>query len=335
MRSHSANDNGIPIVAWTWKQGWLLSIVALGVSAPLTLTAGPPFESGRTLDRQVVPTKGPDAESSPSPEARPASTRPAIEPRVASASNRTSVAASAPGAGRSSSATDAITQARKAIAECQERYRHVDDYTCTFVKRERIDGRLTSPHMMTMKARTSPNSLYFKFQQPNRGREAIYIHGRNNGRIVAHDVGLGKFFAGTMHLDPKGSMAMEENRHPVTEAGIGCLIDTVARRWATELSPGESVVTLHHDVRVSDRPCTMIESVHPRRGPELLFHKVKLYVDNEHGLPIRFEAFDWPRSPGAAPELVEEYSYLELKTNVGLRDHDFDPSNRQYSFGRL
>jgi hypothetical protein len=314
------------------------SAVLAGLSVPLAPAASPPFGSGRSLDRQVVRANGPDAGASPMPEARPASSRPdsqAVVPRVASVTNRPMATSSAPPAGRGTSGAESIARARKAIADCQERYRQVHDYTCTFVKRERIEGRLTSPHMMVMKARTSPNSLYFKFEQPNRGREAIYVHGRNNGRIVAHDVGLAKFVAGTMQLDPHGSMAMEENRHPVTEAGIGNLIDTVAKRWATELDPGESVVTVQSGVRVSNRPATLIESVHPRRGPDYLFHKVKLYVDNEHGLPIHFEAFDWPAHPGASPALVEQYSYIDLKTNVGLRDCDFDPANQQYSFGRL
>ena len=109
----------------------------------------------------------------------------------------------------------------------------------------------------------------------------------------------------------------------------------MARHWAAELTPGESQLTFHDDVRVGTRRCTLIESVHPQRGPNFLFHKVKLYIDQEHGLPIRFEAYDWPRHPGAPAELVEEYSYLDLKVNVGLHDHDFDPANKQYSFGRL
>ncbi len=86
---------------------------------------------------------------------------------------------------------------------------------------------------------------------------------------------------------------------------------------------------------MGNRRCTLIESVHPQRGPDFLFHKVKLYIDQEHGLPIRFEAYDWPRQSGASAELLEEYSYLDLKLNVGLHDHDFDPANKQYSFGRL
>ena len=141
--------------------------------------------------------------------------------------------------------TEAIARARRTIADCQKTYQKIEDYTCTFYKRERVDGKLYTPHVITMKARTKPASLYFKFVQPNRGREAIFIHGKNNNKIVAHDVGIGRFVAGTMHLDPKGDMAMEENRHPVTEAGLGAMIDQVKSRWDSELHPGESVLLFH------------------------------------------------------------------------------------------
>ena len=188
---------------------------------------------------------------------------------------------------------------------------------------------------MEMKSRTEPASIYFKFQAPNRGREAIYVEGRHDGRVLAHDVGIGKWIAGTMKLDPQGSMAMGASRHPITEAGIGPLIETVAQRWADELTPGESLVTIHAGMHVDGRPCTMIESVHPHRQPGFLFHRVNLYIDCELGLPTRFEAYDWPRHPGASPELVEEYAYRDLRLDVGLSDEDFDPANKHYSFGRF
>jgi hypothetical protein len=300
------------------------------------------------IDREVVragtdpPRLEGSASTSTSPKAEPA-------PQVASVADRT-----APGAasirvgeparvkptpsqnqGTPPPASDPITQAKQAIYDCQVRYAQIHDYTCTFMKRERIEGRLTSQHVMAMKLRTRPGSVYFKFQTPNRGREAIYVQGKYNGKVIAHDVGIGKLLAGTMHLDPRGSMAMEDTRHPITEAGIGSLIDTVAKHWAVELTPEESVIKFHPNLRVGNHPCTMIESDHPRHLPSFLYHKVKLYIDHEHGLPIRFEAYDWPKHPGAAPELVEEYTYIDLKTNVGLGDHDFDPNNKQYSYGRF
>jgi hypothetical protein len=229
----------------------------------------------------------------------------------------------------------AIERARHAMAACRDKYRSIHDYACTFHKRERVDGKLIRPHVMTMRVRTEPYGVYLKFITPDAGREAIFEPAKNSGKIVFHDVGLGRLIAGTMLLDPKGSMAMEENRHPINDAGIGNLIEMLADRWAAELDPSESVVEIHPHAHVADRACTLIETIHPEPAASFFFHKVKVYIDREHGLPIRFEAYDWPKSPGGEAELVEEYTYAELKTDVGLTDLDFDASNPRYAFGRF
>jgi hypothetical protein len=230
---------------------------------------------------------------------------------------------------------DPIARARKAIADSRERFRSVKDYSCTFLKRERIDGRPTPLFIMAMKVRIEPKSLYLKLQQPRGGREAIFVAGRDHDRAMVHDVGLGRLLAGTLHLDPKGPMAMEDCRHPITEAGIGHLIETVYDRWNAELTPGESRLDFDDDCTVAGRPCLRIDSTHTERRPEFLFRQVRLFIDDDLGLPIRFEAYDWPAAPGAGPELVEEYTYKNLKINVGLSDLDFDPKNPAYKFGRF
>ncbi len=246
-----------------------------------------------------------------------------------------SIAAPQPSTPKAPDVADSIALAKKTILECQERYQNIHDYSCTFHKRERIGGKLSAQHTMEMKSRTRPASFYFKFVTPNKGREAIYVEGRHGGKVLAHDVGFGKLLAGTMRLDPRGSMAMEDNLHPITEAGIGGLIDTIAKAWAMELSPAESVINFHPNLRVGPHACTMIESIHPRKHASFRYYAVKVYIDTEHGLPIRFESYDWPKHHGAAPELVEEYTYLNLRTNIGLHERDFDASNPQYAFGRF
>lgn len=234
-----------------------------------------------------------------------------------------------------SDAAAAIERAKAEIAACREKYRATRDYACAFHKRERIDGKLIEPHVMTMRVRTEPFGIYFKFVTPDAGREAIYQPAKNGGKIVYHDVGLGRLLAGTLLLDPRGSLAMEDNRHPITDAGIGNLIETLHTRWEAELDPSESVVEIHPHAKVGDRACLLIETIHPRPGPAFAFHKVKVYIDREIGLPIRFEGYDWPKAPGAEADLLEEYTYDGLKTDVGVTDLDFDPANPRYAFGRF
>ena len=226
-------------------------------------------------------------------------------------------------------------KALRIITQCQTRFSQVIDYTCTFYKRERIAGKLTPLFVMTMKARSKPKSIYFRFEDPCKGREAIFVEGRNSGKMLAHDAGFTKFLAGTLELEPCSVLAMEECRHPITQAGIGSLIETVAQRWAVELSPDESVVLFDCNMTIGARRCTMIEAIHPQSQPKFQFYKVRLFIDTELNLPIRFEGYDWPTEPGAPADLVEEYSYLDLKLNVGLGEIDFDTCNPQYSFGRF
>lgn len=232
-------------------------------------------------------------------------------------------------------AAASILAARNLVADCQKRFERVDDYSCVFTKRELVKGRMTPTYQIGMKVRTSPFSVYMKFHNPKTGREAIYVNGRNNGKVVAHDVGVAKILTGTLRLDPRERLAMEDNRHPITEAGIGNLIDTLVDRWSTELQPDESRVTVDSNVSWAGRPCTLITSTHTEKRAEFLFHEVKVYVDHELGLPVRFEAYDWPREASGHPILVEEYSYHDVRINVGLGDLDFHPENKAYSYGRF
>jgi len=230
---------------------------------------------------------------------------------------------------------DPVARAISIMADCQTRFEKVRDYTCTFYKRERIDGVLSAPHVMEMKMRTEPHSVYLKFRQPNRGREAIYVAGRNDDLVLAHDVGFTKLLAGTMRLDPRGPRAMEGNRHPITDAGIGALITTIASRWAEELQSSEAVVLFDSRLKLGPARCLLVETIHPERRPNFVFHKVRLFINSDLGFPVRFEGYDWPKESGRAPELVEEYVYDDIKINVGLTDSDFDIANKLYSFGRF
>jgi hypothetical protein len=222
-----------------------------------------------------------------------------------------------------------------AIADCKTRYENVHDYVCTFIKVERHRGKLLAPHVIAMKVRTKPNSVYLRFIKPKAGREAIHVEGRNGGKVLAHDVGLGKLIAGTLSLDPRGEMAMEDSRHPITDAGIGPMINMLEAHWKVELKPGVSEVSINEHMKVGDRPCKMITTRHVEKQKGMDFYLVRVFIDRELGLPIRFEGYDWPKRAGLDGELIEEYTYKNLKLNVGLSEIDFDARNKNYAFGRL
>ena len=95
---------------------------------------------------------------------------------------------------------------------------------------------------------------------------------------------------------------------------------------------GECEVKFFKGAKINDRICTCIQVVHPVPRRNFLFHLARIFVDDELNLPVRYESYDWPKEAGAAPELMEEYTYLNLKLNNGFTDADFDIKNPNYGF---
>lgn len=216
--------------------------------------------------------------------------------------------------------------------ECQAAYAEVTDYTALFVKQERIDGKLSEPHYIDLKFRREPFSVYLRWRQPNSGREVIYVDGHYEGKLIAHETGLKDAVAGTVELDPRSRRAMKNSRYPITNAGLGNMIDEMISTWTRERRYGEINVKILEGYKVDGRECTGIQIYHPTPRREFRFCLARIFIDNELKLPVRYEGYDWPRRRGGKPELVEAYTYTRLKINPGLSARDFDTRNPQYSF---
>jgi len=212
--------------------------------------------------------------------------------------------------------------------------RDVKDYTCTMIKRERIDGKLGDPEYMFVKIRNQPFSVYLYFLRPEgeKGREVIYVEGRNEGKMLAHEGSGLKARFGTVSLVPTSALAMEGNKYPITQIGTKNLVKRLLEVGNQDMKYAECDVQYRKNAKVNDRVCTIIEVTHPVPRRNFLFHKALIYVDDELNVPIRYEAYMWPKTPGGRAELDEEYTYLNMKVNVGLTDADFEPSNPNYHF---
>lgn len=244
--------------------------------------------------------------------------------------------AAAPKRTEPQAAASQLDQPLQLAHKARDKFRTIQDYTCVLVKQERIDGELLPREYVQMKARPRPFSVYFKWLKPYEGREAIYVTGQNGGKIMVHSTGVEKVVGGTVALDPRGDMAMENSRHDVTEAGIGNLIEQLVTRWEAEKKLGQTEAVVKDNAKVDTRVCWCVKTTHPHDPRRYTYHRSRVFFDKEHGLPIRFEGYDWPRR-GSAPDgdLVEEYTYRDLKFNVSLSAADFNPDNAKYNFGRL
>jgi hypothetical protein len=230
--------------------------------------------------------------------------------------------------------------ARKALELSRKEY---DGYTATLVKRERIDGVVGEQEVMFIKVRNRkvedgelvvPLSVYLTFLKPAsaRGREVIYVENQNNGKLVAHEGGVRGKFLPTVSLSPTGRFAMQGQRYPLTEIGLENLILKLIERGQTARQYPDVTAQFRTGAKIKDRTCTVLEVRQPQKRPDLDFYLAHIFIDDQLQIPVRYVAYDWPKSPQAKPEIIEEYTYLDVNMNAQLTDLDFDPENPAYNF---
>ena len=234
---------------------------------------------------------------------------------------------------------EAIAIARETLEYIREQ---VKDYTCIMVKRERINGKLLDHEFMNCKIRharkdgsqSKPFSVYLNFRKPESvaGREVIYVEGHNNDKLIAHEGGFKGRFIPTVYLTPTSALAMRNCKYPITEIGIEKLTAMLIEKGERDRKAGPCKVRILRGAKVKSRVCTCIEVRHDDRRPEYDFHLARIFLDNELKVPIRYEAYDWPTTKGEKPPLLEEYTYMKMKLNVGLTDKDFSESNPKYNY---
>jgi hypothetical protein len=211
---------------------------------------------------------------------------------------------------------------------------NIQDYSCTVVKRERVDNVLREHEYMFAKVRQRPFSVYLYFLGPDsvKGQEVIYVTGANDGNMLAHAGSGVRAMVGTVSLKPQSMLAMQGNRYPVTEIGMENLARRLVEVAEHDKQFGECEVNFYPNAKVNGRVCTCVQVVHPVPRRNFRFHLARVFIDDELTLPIRYEAYDWPQEPGGPPVLMEEYTYMNVKINQGFTDADFDPKNSAYKF---
>jgi hypothetical protein len=229
---------------------------------------------------------------------------------------------------------------RTARASLQNIQANVGDYSALFVKRYRVDGELSEMQYANIKIRnrktkdgkiTTPMAVYLDFLEPDlvKGREVLWVEGKNNGKLIAHDMGFRSFL--NVQLDPTGYVAMRGQRYPITEIGIEKLVLKMIEKVKRDRQHGECQVRFKN-ASVNGTACTLLQVIHPVKREHFDFHCAQMYFDKKLNLPIRYVSWSWPVKPGEKPVLEEEYTYLRMKVNVGLTDRDFDIGNSEYRF---
>ena len=215
------------------------------------------------------------------------------------------------------------------VARMEASYAPVRDYTAIFLKRERVQGVLGDQEVMQLKYQ-KPFRVYLRWPTgPKEGREVLYVAGANGDRLLVYDPsGIQRFF--TLLMSPGDARAMRASRHPITEIGIGKLIELIAQNARRAWARGELRLIDHGAGEESGRPVRRYEGILPDDPAKGYFcARLGLAIDRELGLPVRAQIYEWDGS------LVGDYAYTDLRVNPGLAPQEFDPANPAYQFPRM
>jgi Protein of unknown function (DUF1571) len=211
------------------------------------------------------------------------------------------------------------------LADARGAYGKLRDYSGTFTRQERIKGTLGVEQVGEMKMRVSPVGVYVRFARPeaSAGMEVAYSGAKKDGKVRYRPAGVaGRKGLQAMATDDAKFLA--DNRHQVTEWGMGAIIELIATSTAREKTLNNPVQVYTGDYQFANRNVTKYEIVMGRPHAARYAARMVVYIDKETKLPVRYEAYDDPKPGSTTGELIEAYSFTDLKLNAGLGENTFD-----------
>ena len=215
------------------------------------------------------------------------------------------------------------------------RLSRVEAYTATLRKQERLGGRLGPENVLAMKVRNRPFAIYLKFLSPKAGKEVVYAEGHHENKVVAHNGDWTRKLIPRLAVAPDSAIALADQRHPVTEAGLVHLANKLLKFRKMDMGDPDATSTIDRTTDAEGR--TWLRSVHNHSVEDgsRPFARVEVLYDPATQFPLRISSYDWPE-PGQAGELemAERYAYDDLDLEAPLTAADFDITNPDYAFMR-
>lgn len=213
---------------------------------------------------------------------------------------------------------DPLGLIRRAHQNYQESVR---DYTCTFIKQERINGHLRDPEKIVVRFKETPFSVLMNWQKP-KGRVAklLYVEKDGNRTILVHPSGLGGLLLKTVHVDIDNPRLKKSSLRTPAEFGFGRVLAGMVKTYAKAQKNGDLFLEYQGTEVLDGRECLVLLRKLPMdKGYDTMFSVLYIYLDKEYLVPTKTEGFD------TANNLIGSYRYLNVHLNRGLTDELFSP----------
>lgn len=213
------------------------------------------------------------------------------------------------------------------LADGKASYAKLRDYGCTFTRQERVNGALSAEQVGEMKVRVQPYSVYVRFARPEAvaGLEMCHVAGKRADDKMRYRPAGVKGVNGFVSISTDDPKLRSETRHPANELGVGRVLEQLTTIANREKGLNNPVEVFTSDYKFAGKDVTRYEIFTRRPHAHRYAYQMVVYVDKETKLPLRFEAYDQPKAGATTGgDLLEAYSYTDVRTNVGLGDNAFD-----------
>jgi hypothetical protein len=194
-------------------------------------------------------------------------------------------------------------------------YERVLDYVCLYEKEERAisDGEKQTIRLFFRK----PLDVRLEWlnDRGNVDQTAVYRQGFNDGKVLGRQNGLLGALAGKLRLDPTEPLALSDSRHPITEVGLGKIIERAQQDAANPR------IASHFDGEepLNGRAAYKFEfnAKDDAVGGLPTARKVLIWIDRELKLPVKVEMYD------SGKTLLERHQFKQVRINQKPSDKTF------------
>ena len=204
----------------------------------------------------------------------------------------------------------------------------VSDYTGLLVKRENAAGKDTGYQYIEFKYRENPRAVYLKFLKPAslQNREVLY----NGGEDLVVKRGGRKNASMTLYISIESPLATEGNRYTIRDMGLKVLSERLLSVIKTEVVIPDTEIVVYDNAKVDGRIVKFYRMIHNKKTSTEQCYIAEIAIDKELNIPIYYKALGYGKDD--EPVVLEEYSFRNIKLNVGLTNEDFNEQNKKYGF---
>jgi hypothetical protein len=214
--------------------------------------------------------------------------------------------------------SDSLEFRKPLSPECQKAYDHlktkldqsesallkVSNYKAQLEMQERVENELQDVQHVEVDVAHEPMSIHMKWK--NNGQEVSYTEGENEGLMtVKPSRGLG-FLVRTMNIEPTGSLAMKNCRHPITEAGLLNLTSQVKAFHDQPCRHNDGIQCVESTGVLDGRTVKTFEVIFTTPTPQNDMTR-SILMFNEHNVLVGVE--NYGRCPLGGNQLLERYVY--------------------------